>query len=548
MIIQDTQAKKLEPIKNRDPANFETDKSAVRAIAQAAINVELFTIPLYLVALYSIQGTREIGFKGHSYFKGRRWPGMATTTNPNTPNEKAFNIVFSIFIEEMLHLQMAANIATAIGVEPCFNSDLLQNDNHGWTCYGDDKTVIPHVIDLKDTEKYSDVKVKLDSLNSSQIELFLAIEESLKIARDNVEKGDYFPKVPFKDWDVTKTQRDLPMFGSIGLLYNCYLAYLNIKYSDGEDLWEKICLEEYQNCKSATVQKDMFNYVAGDHPGAEYPCLATKLTMKFSTAKDGKLDKKEIDFLHDEVIDMMNAIIDQGEGGSADESNASNGQKTELSQWKRIAPPRQGLELEAVKSSATSKSKCPAHVKVKYQPYIESLKLDYPAYDDKGEPIKGLSRNAFARHDNSGASHYERFETVKELLKEEDFCTWDTWHKTKHSWEKDQHLLTTEEYDPNKAPKNIPTPEEMAGALNRLKENDAEGKNYKLVSQAGLGALKGITTVLDDYWKDPQQNFPYPAMVGSGNRISACWAIFGKAPFQAYRRTWFRSRLVRDYQ
>ena len=48
--------------------------------------------------LYSIQGMHEINSQGTSYYKGRQWPGSAPTAVPRTANEKAFNIIFSVFI------------------------------------------------------------------------------------------------------------------------------------------------------------------------------------------------------------------------------------------------------------------------------------------------------------------------------------------------------------------------------------------------------------------------------------------------------------------
>ena len=42
-----------------------------------------------------------------------------------------YNALFSVFIDEMLHLQMAANIAQAAGVAPTFTSNMLQTVNHG---------------------------------------------------------------------------------------------------------------------------------------------------------------------------------------------------------------------------------------------------------------------------------------------------------------------------------------------------------------------------------------------------------------------------------
>jgi hypothetical protein len=121
-----------------------TDKAAVRAIAQAAVEVELFTISLYLTSLYSIQGMHQITSQGNHFYQDRLWPGGATTADPQSANERAFNIVFSVLIQEMLHLQLAANMATAIGVTPNFTSTALQSDIHGWTCYFPGNSIIPH--------------------------------------------------------------------------------------------------------------------------------------------------------------------------------------------------------------------------------------------------------------------------------------------------------------------------------------------------------------------------------------------------------------------
>jgi hypothetical protein len=182
----------------REPSQKSTDASALRAIAQAAINVELFTIPLYMGSLYSLKGMHQITGKGESFYKGRLWPGAAASAQPNSGNERAFNIIFSVFIQEMLHLQMAANIAGAIGLSPNFTSLALQNENHGWTCFGPDRTIIPHIVDLRDLDApYGGLKVDIAALSKEQTKLFLVIEEAEKDARRHIVKGKYFPTVPF---------------------------------------------------------------------------------------------------------------------------------------------------------------------------------------------------------------------------------------------------------------------------------------------------------------------------------------------------------------
>ena len=497
--------KKLGPITARDLKYLETDKSAVRAIAQAAINVELFTIPLYMVSLYSIQGTHPINTKDITYFKGRLWPGSATTADPKTKNQKAFNTVFAVFVQEMLHLQMAANLAKAIGVQPCFTSHLLQNEDHSWTCYGDDKTVIPHIIDLKDTINYSDVKVNLDSLNKEQIKLFLAIEQTLEDAKENIKpeaKEKYFHDVPFANWSPDKTEIDLPMFGSIGWLYHCYAKYLSIEYlkDDGTTttLWEEVWE------KDISLQKDMFNYTnKKSHPKKEFPKFDPALQQKEDTAK-----------AFNEAIDMMSAITDQGEGSTIDpgKANTLDSQNTiSLARWKKNLPSLQATEL----------------VEEKYRPSKEALEADYPAYTDTGKPAP--SRDAEARYTHSAVSHYDRFERVQTWLDNGDIVTWEQWHDDGNTWTAEM-LITTPDYNLSTDPPNIPKPEEVAGALNRLKQNDTGSDNYALVSKAAVGAIAGITTVLNNYWQDTEQDFPYPSMVGSGDRVSICWAIFGKAP------------------
>jgi len=190
-------------LKDRAAKFLKTDKAALQAIAQAAIDVELFTLPLYMVSMYSIQGMHQITSKGNDFYRGRLWPGASPARDPvSSPNAAAFNHFFSVFIDEMLHLQLASNIAKALGAMPSYTSKGLVDDNCGWVCYGPDKTVLPHILDFKDcVEGYNDIRVKLDALTLDQNRLFLAIEQNEKSAEDIIDPlkkvGKYFPKAPF---------------------------------------------------------------------------------------------------------------------------------------------------------------------------------------------------------------------------------------------------------------------------------------------------------------------------------------------------------------
>lgn len=481
-------------VRGRDPGLAVTDYAALKAIVQAAVNVELFTIPLYMTSLYSLYGTHAIKGK-EDFYVGRMWPGMGTSANPDQDfdrheprakdNPKAFNAIFSVFIAEMLHLQLASNICNALKVQPSFTSPALQNGHYGWTCYGDDKTVIPHILDFKDTvAPYDSLKVKLDAVNFQQIQLFLAIEETEDkteaiLKPDPEVRRKYFPTVPFAGWTPESTETDLPLFGSIGHMYQCLWDYLSIRYSDDTSLWDRVFAP-------GALQQDVFNGNSGPWSGhmPEYPGMNTVI------------DSTNARLAQSQLLDMIDGITSQGEGkGIVAEIKA-----------------RIGLPLRAVPKN--------------YQPDAAALEADYPSYTTDGKPARH-SADAKARVSYGADDHYEVFQKVAGMLDTGAILTWDTWHATGGKWT--EAMLQTADYANNKYQEVLPPAADIAGALNNLK-TDPNGSNYDLFSQAAAGAVAGITKVLNAYWQNPAGGFPYPSMVGSGDRTSICWAIFGKAP------------------
>jgi hypothetical protein len=462
-------------VQKRDPSLKDTDKSALYATVQAAVNVELFTIPLYMTSLYSLQGTHQITGQ-NNFYQGRLWPGKSTVADPKTPNDKAFNAIFSVFIAEMLHLQLASNMCKAIGAVPDYTSPMLQSPNYGWICYGPDLTVLPHILDFKDTKApYNDIRVKLGAVNAEQMALFLAIEETEEQAEEVIlddKKSKYFPKVPYANWQATNTETDLPMFGSIGHMYLCLWEYLSIQYTDGTTLWDYVFTSPNQ-------QEDIFNSTEGGHM-AEYPKMSATIP-----ATDPALAQKQL-------LDMINGITDQGEGG---------GVVNEIRM--RIGVPM----LQAVQAQ--------------FQPDPEALRHNYKKYSDTGKEVP--SGDASARIHYGSMDHYETFQSVLELVEAGGIETWDQWHAAGNKWTPE--MLKTTGYDLNQHP--IPDAEDISGALNNLKTDD---NNYTLLSHAAAGAIAGVTTVLNKFWNQPNGTFPYPSMSGSGDRMSICWAIFGQAP------------------
>lgn len=463
------------PDKRRSAANKAADAAAVRAIAQAAVNVELFTIPLYMVALYSIQGMHQITAEGNDFYADRLWPGAATTADPQTANERAFNLIFSVFVEEMLHLQIAANVASAIGVIPVFTSPLLQDAQYGWTCYGPDKTVIPHVIDLADTTHDDSLRVNLGALSPALVALLMAIEEPAVRAHTSITdaaRDKYFPSVPFDGWTEHKTEVDLPMFGTIDHLYQCYLNYLSLQYDDGTTLWDHVFT-------SGSQQNDMFNVESPPgHPKREYPGFeATVKATDKATA-------------FNQVVAMLNAITDQGEGS--------------------LLSMRFGDPTEVV------------DVKSTYEPTPGALEADYPYYTDQGELAP--SADTVARTEHARLDHYARFAALMELIGAVE--TWPQWHQRHGEWTAADLQTSNVIVDTY----NLPAPQDIADAYNRLAAPDNRDAAYALISRAAVGSLAGIGMVLNEYWAAPGVVFPYPAMTGSADRMGTCWALFGVPP------------------
>ena len=204
------------------------------------------------------------------------------------------------------------------------------------------------------------------------------------------------------------------------------------------------------------------------------------------------------DIAKQQIVQMMNAITDQGEGATL---------KFRLMQ-------AQALHLlQAVAPSYQSS-----------QPALES---DYPSFSDTGE--LELSADAKARYENDKLDHYERFQVVASMLPE--IVTWPQWLASHGPWKAED--LQTSDYE-GPGPYGLPTTQQTADALNAL-AHDPGTVNYRTLTQASIGAIAGVTTVLNDYWNAEKQAkqtvlFPMPSMGGSGDRMAICWAVFGKAP------------------
>lgn len=166
-------------------------KQLVQDHAKTAVAVELYTLPFYLTALASIQD------KSHYAYKS----------------------LLSICIEEMLHLQLAANLCLALDIKPEFNAPKY------------DGNPIPYLDpNNPDTGHHKLINAKLDALNAVTLDLMLDIEtpsglephrhpeKGIRKVIDQVE--DNFEKI----WNIEYHQTPQYPYETIGEMYDALIA------------------------------------------------------------------------------------------------------------------------------------------------------------------------------------------------------------------------------------------------------------------------------------------------------------------------------------
>jgi len=128
----------------KNPSSW--DRSDLNNHLQHALDLELWTIPLYLTALYSI---KDLPRTKHEVY-------------PETAK-----LIFSVVIQEMLHAEIVCNLSNALGHSPKFK----------FPVYDESKGIPfihpPHHLLPDDLKGY---KVKLQALNKESLQLFCAIE------------------------------------------------------------------------------------------------------------------------------------------------------------------------------------------------------------------------------------------------------------------------------------------------------------------------------------------------------------------------------------
>ena len=139
----------------------------LREHLQYAVDLELWTIPFYMSAMYSVVDR----------------------------SSEAFQLIQSIVNQEMLHLQLASNVANAYGLQPAFAAPIYEGQH------------IPHLnfnLDTPDPRDiYSPYSAEIGSLDTLRINAMCLIE--------------------YPEWDTghkPNLNDDVSQYGSIGELYD----------------------------------------------------------------------------------------------------------------------------------------------------------------------------------------------------------------------------------------------------------------------------------------------------------------------------------------
>ncbi len=278
----------------RDNDDIIGDMETIRGLIELASAVELFTIPLYMSALYSIPG-REVKQDGSVFpFMGpsEKYPlkGLA--------EQRSYNAVYSVYIQEMLHLQLALNISNILGANVALSQPSYppNANDHNWIpCLG-------KLADLN-PEKYpefSNIDVKLGPLDENAINLFMAIE---------LPDEDSLVPPPTIPLTCSPSEISGLTFGGIGNLYHIIEQYMDFTYpsSDNKTLFQLCYADAIQEAKKHTGSIVQINQFTGR---SAYSHMTLELTPGASpTLAVGQ------------VKDMINGIISEGEGSKRSNNN-----------------------------------------------------------------------------------------------------------------------------------------------------------------------------------------------------------------------------------
>lgn len=186
------------------------NKELVQEHAKAAVAVEVYTLPFYLTVLTSIIKDEK-----------------------NKP-PAAYNSILSICIEEMLHLELAANLCLALDTQPIFIAPKY------------DGTPIPYLDPNNTTTGHHKlINAKLDSLNETTLELMLDIETPSGLEQHRHPEHGVRARIQRVEdalearWNIKHHMTPQYPYNTIGEMYEALVAGIKI-VGENQFSWKTI--------------------------------------------------------------------------------------------------------------------------------------------------------------------------------------------------------------------------------------------------------------------------------------------------------------------
>jgi hypothetical protein len=252
----------------------------VREHLQGACDLELFTLPLYLTAAYS---TRAPLLDGEPKYDTSIGWEFDPAWDESQRAQWAFNLLYSVSVQEMLHLLLARNVATALGRTIVIDRPPAIPD---YSTGG----IVPHLLQLdpahfRPEADIGPFTVKIGPLDQNQIDLFKAIEvpEHLTYHPVHACAGQTGPNPPYS---------------SISAFYDALLTGIN-------ECWDE--LYPHENASFA----QLFQYGA-IFAGAYDPVAVGGAPAAGGGPPDPPYTREDA---KKTIADMLHMIIWQGEGG-----------------------------------------------------------------------------------------------------------------------------------------------------------------------------------------------------------------------------------------
>ncbi|HEY9302122.1 MAG TPA: ferritin-like domain-containing protein [Phormidium sp.] len=194
-------------------------KELVQEHARVAVMVEMYTLPFYLTVLSSIKNPDPVNKLPNSYYS-----------------------ILSICIEEMLHLQLAANLCIALDTQPIFTAPKY------------DGTPIPYLDPTNPTTGHHKlINVKLDALNETTLDLMLDIETPSGLEEERHPEPGVRAKIERVEdtleqrWNMTYHLTPQYPYCTIGEMYEALVTGIKVvgedqfswKTTNQQSIWKK---------------------------------------------------------------------------------------------------------------------------------------------------------------------------------------------------------------------------------------------------------------------------------------------------------------------